>query len=399
MQIIDGPIEISLVEHERRLAALRTWLVAQELDCLCAFQRVNIVYLTGYHFQQTERPVVLVVTAKGGTGLLVPDLEREHAADAPLIDTVLTYPEYPGLRHPMRFLPDLLDELEVDAQRLGADSHGYPTVWDYRGPTLQEVLAGPPPVDAMPHLVHARSIHSTEVIDLLRLSATWNDRGHAWLQAAIRPGISEIEVGQTVSQQATAALLRELGDRYRNADWGVTPIHVGFKAGPGTAVPHPMGTSRPIAEGDVIVTWSITQMAGYHAELERTLIVGEPSAEQRFYFEHMVRAQQIGIDAIRPGVRCADVDAAVYAYWEANDLLPFVRHHTGHGLGLEIHNAPYLDRGDETVLEPGMVFSLEPGLYVPELGGFRHSDTVLVTESGREVLTAYPRDLASLTVG
>jgi len=395
----DRPIEISLAERKRRLAALCDWLVEYNLDCLCAFQRVNIVYLTGYHFQQTERPLVLVVAADGGTGLLAPDLERGHAADAPLIDQVLTYHEYPGLRHPMLFLRDLLDEFGVDATRVGADSNGYPTVWDYRGPSLPDVLEGQPPVDAAPYLMRARSIHSAEVIDLLHLSAQWDDYGHELLQKAIRPGVSEIEVGQTVSQQATAVLLRELGDRYRNADWGATPIHVGFKAGPGTAVPHPMGTSRAIAAGDVIVTWATTQMAGYHAELERTLIVGEPSPKQRFYFEHMVRAQQIGIDAMRPGRRCAEVDGAVYAYWEANDLLPYVRHHSGHGLGLEIHNAPYLDRGDDTMLEPGMVFSMEPGLYVPGLGGFRHSDTVLVTEAGNEVLTKYPRDLASLTVG
>jgi Xaa-Pro aminopeptidase len=85
-------------------------------------------------------------------------------------------------------------------------------------------------------------------------------------------------------------------------------------------------------------------------------------------------------------------------YFEENDLLPYWRQHTGHGIGLRNHEAPFLDLGDHTVLEPGMVFTVEPGLYDSELGGFRHSDTVAVTEHGVELLTDYPRDIASLTL-
>jgi Xaa-Pro dipeptidase len=137
---------------------------------------------------------------------------------------------------------------------------------------------------------------------------------------------------------------------------------------------------------------------GYLSELERTMFVGDPSGEQERMFEHMLVLQDLALDAIRPGVRCSDVDKAVRAYFEEHGLWEHWRHHTGHAIGLRYHEGPFLDSGDHTEIRPGMVFTVEPGLYSPELGGYRHSDTVLVTETGIEILTYYPRDLASLII-
>jgi len=109
-------------------------------------------------------------------------------------------------------------------------------------------------------------------------------------------------------------------------------------------------------------------------------------------------ARGAALEALRPGVRCAGVDRAVRRYYEANDLMRFWKHHTGHAIGLRYHEGPFLDVGDETEIRPGMVFTVEPGLYVPDIGGFRHSDTVAVTESGIEILTYYSRDLESLII-
>jgi Xaa-Pro aminopeptidase len=394
----DAIIALSHAEHLRRQAALVEWMQQTDIAAVVLFERINLVYLTGYHFQQTERPVAWVLTAQGAGGLLTPALEADHAGATPTLGKIMPYPEYPGLRHPMHFLGDLLADLGVETSRLAADQPGYPPVWGYQGPTLAELVGAPVTLTAAPCLLHARSIKSAEVIDWIHVSAAWGHYAHALLHAAIRPGGNEVEIGQAASRTATLALFAAFGTRYRNHDWGVTPIHTGFKAGPDTAVPHPMGGSRALHAGDVIVTWATAKMAGYHAELERTLILGEPSADQRHFFAHACAAQAVGIAAIRPGARCAEVDEAVYAYWAEHNLLPYVRHHTGHGLDMEIHAPPFLDRGDTTLLEPGMLFSVEPGLYVPGLGGFRHSDTVLVTAEGHEVLTSYPRDLASLTI-
>ena len=129
------------------------------------------------------------------------------------------------------------------------------------------------------------------------------------------------------------------------------------------------------------------------------MIIGPVSDDQRRLFDHMVALQDTALAAIKPGIPCAEVDRAVRAYYDAHDLMPYWKHHTGHAIGLRYHEAPFLDLYDQTELRPGMVFTVEPGLYDKDLGGFRHSDTVVVTEDGIEWLTYYPRDLESLTIG
>ncbi len=112
----------------------------------------------------------------------------------------------------------------------------------------------------------------------------------------------------------------------------------------------------------------------------------------------MLALQSLAVDTIRPGVPCAEVDLAVRRYYDEHSLWDNWRHHVGHAIGLRYHEGPFLDRGDPTEIRPGMVFTVEPGLYAPALGGFRHSDTVVVTDDGVEWLTYYPRDLESLTL-
>jgi Xaa-Pro dipeptidase len=112
----------------------------------------------------------------------------------------------------------------------------------------------------------------------------------------------------------------------------------------------------------------------------------------------MIGARGAALDALRPGATCADVDGAVFAYFEANGLLPYWRQHTGHAIGLRNHEAPFLDLGDHTPIEAGMVFTIEPGVYDSELSGFRHSDTALVTPDGYELLTSYPTEIEELTI-
>ena len=128
------------------------------------------------------------------------------------------------------------------------------------------------------------------------------------------------------------------------------------------------------------------------------MIVGPASGEQQRFFEHMKATQEVAFEALRPGARCSDVDQAVRRYYEQHGLMPYWKHHSGHGIGLRYHEGPFLDSGDQTVLQPGMVLTVEPGLYVAGLGGFRHSDTVVITEDGLELITYYPRDLESLTI-
>ena len=329
--------------------------------------------------------------------LFVPLLEREHAGEAFGVE-VATYPEYPDERHPMERLGDILRDLGLEGKRIGADSDGYGGGYGYRGPKLSEVLGAEVAVIA-DELERMMWIKSPEEVELLRESAKWANLAHSLLQEYTAPGLTETEISARASLEASSAMFRALGPDYRPTRPGL-PAHAGFRGqvGPGSAIPHAITTNARIREGDVLVTGATADVGGYWAELERTMIVGKPTEKQRKYFELMVAAQDLAFGEIKPGRRCADVDRAVRDFFVKEGIEAYWRHHTGHGLGIRMHESPFLDIGDDTVIQPGMVLSVEPGIYVPGFAGFRHSDTVVVTEDGIELLTHYPRDLASLVI-
>ena len=237
-------------------------------------------------------------------------------------------------------------------------------------------------------------------LGLIRESARWCAHAHRLLQEYTRPGATEAEAALRAGHEATLALLQTLGAAYGGQQASSDGASAGYRGQIGlrSSWAHAVAHSIEFRPGDVLVSETSAPIWGYHAELERAMIIGPPTDEMRRLFDHTVAAQQVAFDALRPGVTCADVDGAVMRYFEENDLLAHWRQHTGHAIGLRNHEAPFLDLGDRTRVEPGMVFTIEPGLYSPGVGGFRHSDTVAVTPDGIDILTDYPSDIDSLTI-
>jgi len=363
------------------------------------FSSTSVFYLTGFAFIPTERPLAFILPVEGRSVLFVPRLEREHArVMGALVDDVVDYPEYPGETHPMELLGVLLRERRLD-EGIAADAPGYGSPWGYAGPKLEDVQGVPAPV-VLPKLIEGhRMVKSPAEVALIRESARWGNLAHALLQDYSVPGALETDVSARASLEATASMMKTLGRSYEPR--GGEGAGAGFRGqiGPHSANPHSITRNARLRPGNVLVTGAGATVWGYNSELERTMFVGPPSAEQKRFFGHMTALQDIAFEAIRPGRPCSDVDRAVRAYFEKHDLWPYWRHHVGHALGLLGHEAPFFDIGDQTVIEPGMVFSVEPGLYVEGLGGFRHSDTVLVRADDIELLTYYPRDLESLICG
>lgn len=390
---------ISRQEHLRRRAAALAEAARRGCDGLVLFGPTPIFYLTGFAFIATERPTALAVTPSEAV-LFVPRLEEEHAAEHAAVDRVVSYPEYPTERHPMLRLAELLTALGAARMRLAVDGDGYPGIMGYRGPRLSEVLPGAAVTLARDLIEDMMMVKSEEELALIRESCRWGHLAHRFLQDYTAPGEIESEVGQRASADATRAMVRALGPAYRPLSWTSPGARAGFRGqvGRASAIAHAMTNNLRIQRGDVLVTGAAAAVGGYTSELERTMIVAPVGAEHRRFFDLMVGAQDAAFDAIRPGRPCSEVDRAVRAFFERHDLLPYWRHHVGHALGVGIHEAPFLDVGDPTEMRPGMVFSVEPGIYVHGFAGFRHSDTIVVTETGFEMLTSYPRDLASLTI-
>ena len=211
---------------------------------------------------------------------------------------------------------------------------------------------------------------------------------------------TEAEASLQAGHETTLAMLEALGERYGGGLSSASGVSAGYRGQIGlrSSWAHAVAHNIEFQAGDVLVTETSAPIWGYNAELERAMIIGPPTDEMRRLFDHTVAAQRVAFDAIRPGATAPTSIGAVMRYFEQNDLLPYWRQHTGHGIGLRNHEAPFLDVGDSTTLEPGMVFTIEPGLYDPSIGGFRHSDTVAVTEDGMDVLTDYPSNIESLTL-
>jgi Xaa-Pro dipeptidase len=227
---------------------------------------------------------------------------------------------------------------------------------------------------------------------MIRETARVTRNGVAASLAACRVGRSEIEVDGAGTAAVMAEVAR-LGDAVTVEQLIMTP------SGPErSTLPHALSTTRRLAPGDGLIHTRQVGLNGYRAELERTAFVGRAEGDRRRVFEVVREAQQRAIDTVRAGVRCRDVDHAARRVITEAGLGAYAIHRTGHGIGLAPHEAPYLRYDNDGTLEEHMVITIEPGVYVPGLGGFRHSDTLVVTADGAESITEHPSDLDSLTL-
>jgi len=389
-------VPIPATEFQERRERLLEYVRGAGLTGYVLFGADSIQYFTGFWFLSNERPVVYGESVGGESTIFVPEFETERARAETAFERIDAYAEYPGLEHPMRLFARVLADLGIE-RAIGADQDGYPGILGYKGPPLSEVTgASITPLGDVIESMMARK--SENELELIRESGRWCAHAHRLLQEYTRPGVTEAEASLRAGQETTLAMLAELGDvGGLSSSAGVSAGYRG-QIGVRSSWAHAVAHAIEFRAGDMLVSETSAPIWGYNAELERGMVIGPPTDEQRRLFGHVVAAQEAAFAAIRPGATCADVDGAVMRYFEDNDLLEYWRQHTGHGIGLRNHEAPFLDLGDHTVLQPGMVFTVEPGLYDSELGGFRHSDTVVVTEHGMQTLTDYPRDIESLTL-
>ena len=302
--------------------------------------------------------------------------------------------------YPMHYLADMLTRR--GRIRIGSDSPGSPAFQGYQGPSIPELL---PDYDfvLLPKMIEEmRKIKSPFEISMIKESARWGNLAMALLQEYTRPGERELDVVNRACHEATQAMLRTLGADFIPGGVFWVGAHGNYRGqiGVDSALPHALIKNVKFKEGDVVNGSGTTYpILGYISEMERTMFVGEPSAEQRKYFNLACELQDYAFHCVRAGRTCGDVDRDVRGFYKEHGIADYWMHHTGHALGMDRHEPPFLDIAEETVIQPGMVFSIEPGIYIPGFGGFRHSDTIHVTQTGIELLTYYPRELERLICG
>lgn len=394
----EASIAITRAEFEERAERLLRHVREEGLSGVVLFDNIYILYFTGFAFVPTERPMAFALNAAGERMLFVPRLEVEHARAQTGFERVESYREYPDNPHPMTVLRDALGDMGISG-RVGIDTDGYPSILGYRGPAFSESI-GAEVVRVAGTVEDMMAIKSEAELALIRESARWGNLAHRLLQRYTAAGETETAVSMRAGNEATLAMLDTLGHLYRAGSAFSSGAEAGYRGqiGRNAAIPHTLANNMVFEEGDVLVSGAAAPVWGYNSELERTMFIGRPADTQRRMFEHMKAGQEVAFGQLRPGKLCSDVDRAVRRYYEEHDLTPYWKHHSGHAIGLRYHEGPFLDIGDDTMLQPGMVFTVEPGLYAPDLGGFRHSDTVAITEDGAEMITYYPRDLEALII-
>jgi len=226
-----------------------------------------------------------------------------------------------------------------------------------------------------------RMIKDSAEIEHLRAAVRLGSSLFDHAVAAIRPGVSELSVAAELEYAA-----RKAGAEGMSFETIVA-------AGARSALPHGLATAQPIPRrGFVVLDFGVI-LGGYCSDMSRTVRVGAPSAEARRLYQAVREAQQAALDAVRPGRAVGEVDGAARSCLRRAGLAKFFTHSTGHGVGLEIHEPPRIARGQPELLRPGMVITIEPGVYVPGSGGVRIEDMAVVTESSCEVLTPTTKEL------
>lgn len=370
-----------------RIEKLRRCMKKKGMSAILVFNPDHQFYLTGFKALIYSRPIIYYMDFEQ-TAMIVPALEETHAKEKANVEQVFVYYEHPTVQtletNPAEMMKELLAKLPENVS-IGSDLSFIP------GATLQFIQQlGFTVKDIGQDIYEMRYIKDSDEMDLLEKAGHLVNLAVSKSLSVIREGITEMEIDAA----GNAALFEATATKYPDATIDIT-----FMSPSGmerSIMPHVFSNTRKIQSGDVIIHTRQVGLNGYRAELERTLIVGRPTDIQKKAFKSAIEAQQRALEFIKPGVKLSDVDKVARAVFEREGFERYAIHRTGHGLGVSAHEEPFLRYDHHDIVQEGMVFSIEPGIYIPGVGGFRHSDTVLITADGCRLLTEYPRSLNSL---
>jgi Xaa-Pro dipeptidase len=364
-----------------RLDALRRLQVANGVACVALVPGANLRYFSGVAMHLSERPTVALVPAEGPLFFVLPELEAPGIRARLEVDAqLLTYRDEEGHEHAFF---EVSEKLGLDAGPIAVE---YLVMRLLEMRRIEQAFPGSRLVAVEPWLPELRMAKDeVEVANMRRAVEIAEQAMQRLLDArAIRPGRTELEVAADLQ----IAILRGGGQGE-----AFPPIVV---AGPNSASPHAGPSRRPLAEGDlVVVDWGAAYQ-GYRSDITRTFVLGAPTPEMTLIHDVVLAANRSGRLAVRPGIPAQEVDRAARRAITLAGYGEYFIHRTGHGLGLETHEPPYMVEGNLELLRPGMTFTVEPGIYLPGVGGVRIEDDVVVTEEGSETLTTLPRELHSL---
>lgn len=363
-----------------RFDRLNASLQSSSLDAVILNPGPTLTYLSGLQFHLMERPVVLLFAKDQVPAIVLPELELQKVASLPYKLQVFSYPENPSEWDSA--FRKAAQALGLDGKRIGVEPR------QLRLLEFRHVKSGAPEADYP---------DASDVLSALRLKKDQAEveamrKAVKIAQDALEATIPLIKIGMTERELSSELVVQLL--RYDSQpEMPFSPIVSG---GPNSANPHASPTERKLQAGDLLVVDWGAAYDGYISDLTRTFAVGDVDDEYKKIHQVVQDANAAGRAAAKPGVPCANVDKAARDVIEKSGYGKYFTHRTGHGIGMEGHEEPYMRGDNMQLLEPGMAFTVEPGIYLPGRNGVRIEDNVVITETGADVLSDMPREIRAV---
>ena len=362
---------------DARIAKLHQVMEAKGIETITLLPGSSLFFLTGLSFHLLERPVVAFFNLKHNPLFIIPELERSKVESSSLELDVLDYGEDQASR--LEAFDAAGRKLRLEGTRIGIE----PLVMRaFELRLLEGAIPGAKFIPADDILSSLRLTKDKSEIEAMRKAVKTAEIALKETVAKVKIGISELEIASELVVQVLRA--------GSEPDLPFNPI---VSSGPNSAFVHATPSERVLQLGDLLMIDFGARIKGYISDITRTFAIGKVGDEIQKIYDVVKEANLTGREAVAPGVKCAEVDRAARSVIENAGYGEYFIHRTGHGIGLEGHESPYISGDNDLTLSEGMTFTIEPALYIPKLGGVRIEDNVVVTADGVECLTSYPREL------
>ncbi len=351
------------------------------IDIVALVPGPNLVYFTGLHMHLSERPIVaLIPTGDDPPVLISPFFEVGKATSGPVALNWQVHSYKDGVPYQTAF-DEAAAQCKLAGKTIGVEPLQMRVLeWAL----LSQAAAGVKQASAAEAIGELRMRKDAGEIAAMKRAIELTEGALAGMLEDIKPGLTERHVAGLLMTRLLAAGAESM------------PFAPLIQAGPSGANPHAGAGERVLQQGDLLIMDFGLTLHDYSSDITRTIAVGQPSEEMKRVYDTVKAANAAGRAAAKPGVTCEAVDKAARTVIEQAGYGEYFTHRTGHGLGLEGHEPPYIVAGNALVLQPGMTFTIEPGIYIPGKGGVRIEDNVVITDDGCESLTTFTRDLMVL---
>lgn len=363
----------------KQLSLLQNWLQENDLDAVFINDPDHVAYFSGYQSEPHERISALLVFKEAAPFLFVPALEEEDALSSQWTYDVASYLDH---ENPWNIIQQTIMQRLEHLSTIAVEKD-FLTVSRFEQLTI--ALSPSSVTDVSPLIQQMKVIKTADEIQRMIKAGKWADKALEIGFNAVAEGVEEQEVVAVIEYE-----LKKLGIKNMSFE---TMVLTGDNA----ASPHGTPGARKIEKNDLILFDLGVVYEGYTSDVTRTVAFGDPSPQAREIYDLVLRANEAAIAAVKPGITAGELDKIARDIISEAGYGDYFNHRLGHGLGSSVHEFPSIMKGNDLVIEKGMCFSIEPGIYVPDVAGVRIEDCVYVTEDGCEVLTHTPKSLTFIS--